>query len=57
VAGHVGFVGEPSDEQVVVRWKMRDGRGGKTVRMSRTEAEVLVRQLRRRFGRMSFEVG
>jgi hypothetical protein len=48
---------EHGKEPVVLRWKLRDGRSGKTVRMSRAEAEVLVRELRRRFGRMSFEIG
>jgi hypothetical protein len=48
---------ESNSEQVVVRWKMKNGRRGKTAPMSRIEAEHLVRELARRLQRMGFEIG
>ena len=48
---------ELENKPVVVRWRMKNGRSGKTERMPRAQAEMLVRELAGRFEKVAFEVG
>lgn len=46
----------PHAAGTVIRWRLRDGRRGKTGRLSRAEAEAAVRELARRWSQITFEV-
>ena len=56
MSGKAGRKEAPNSVGTVIRWRLRDGRQGKTGRMSRTEAEAAVRELGRRWGQITFEV-
>jgi hypothetical protein len=56
MAAKAGRKETEGQDLTVIRWRMRDGRCGKTARMSRSEAEALLRELAGRSRLLSFEV-